>query len=91
MQLGVVNEEAAERARAKGVTVVMNRCPEIEFRRLFDRPRAVGSRPADVRLGGGWLALLRCMRIFDRHTNEVNDGPVFIRFLFLRNGVTSRR
>ncbi len=41
MQLGVVNEEAAERARARGVTVVMNRCPKIEFRRLFDRPRAV--------------------------------------------------
>jgi predicted CoA-binding protein len=41
MQLGVVNEEAAERARPKGVTVVMNRCPKIEFRRLFDRPRAV--------------------------------------------------
>jgi uncharacterized protein len=35
MQLGVVNEEAAERARARGVTVVMNRCPKIEFRRLF--------------------------------------------------------
>ena len=39
MQLGVVNEEAAERARAKGVTVVMNRCPKIEFRRLFERAR----------------------------------------------------
>jgi uncharacterized protein len=35
MQLGVINEEAAERARAKGVTVVMNRCPVIETRRLF--------------------------------------------------------
>lgn len=34
MQLGVVNEEAAERARKRGVTVVMNRCPAIEFRRL---------------------------------------------------------
>jgi uncharacterized protein len=44
MQLGVVNEEAAERARAKGVTVVMNRCPKIEFRRLFDRPREVSGR-----------------------------------------------
>jgi uncharacterized protein len=44
MQLGVVNEEAAERARAKGVTVVMNRCPKIEFRRLFERPREVPSR-----------------------------------------------
>ncbi len=41
MQLGVVNEEAAERARARGVTVVMNRCPKIEFRRLFAPPRAV--------------------------------------------------
>jgi predicted CoA-binding protein len=36
MQLGVIDEEAAKRARAKGVTVVMNRCPKIEFRRLFD-------------------------------------------------------
>jgi len=35
MQLGVINEEAARRARAKGVTVVMNRCPAIELRRLF--------------------------------------------------------
>ncbi len=46
MQLGVVNEEAAERARARGVTVVMNRCPKIEFRRLFDRPREVLGRGA---------------------------------------------
>ena len=46
MQLGVVNEEAAERARARGVTVVMNRCPKIEFRRLFDRPREVSARGA---------------------------------------------
>jgi predicted CoA-binding protein len=35
MQLGIVDEEAAERAQAKGVTVVMNRCPRIEFGRLF--------------------------------------------------------
>lgn len=34
MQLGVINEEAAARARAKGVTVVMNRCPAIEYKRL---------------------------------------------------------
>src|SRR5208337_2876253 len=46
MQLGVVNEETAKRARARGVTVVMNRCPKIEFRRLFDRPREVLGRGA---------------------------------------------
>lgn len=34
MQLGVVNEAAAELARAKGVTVVMNRCPHVETGRL---------------------------------------------------------
>ena len=34
MQLGVINEAAAGRARAKGVSVVMNRCPAIELRRL---------------------------------------------------------
>jgi uncharacterized protein len=35
MQLGVINEEAAARARGRGVSVVMNRCPAIELRRLF--------------------------------------------------------
>ncbi len=34
MQLGVVDHAAAERARARGVQVVMNRCPMIELRRL---------------------------------------------------------
>jgi len=34
MQLGVKDEAAAERARARGVEVVMNRCPKIEWGRL---------------------------------------------------------
>ncbi len=34
-QLGVFNLEAAERAQKAGMTVVMDRCPAIEYRRLF--------------------------------------------------------
>lgn len=34
MQLGVIDEAAAARARAAGLAVVMNRCPAIEWRRL---------------------------------------------------------
>lgn len=34
MQLGVIDREAAERAEAAGLKVVMNRCPKIEIMRL---------------------------------------------------------
>ena len=34
MQLGIRNDEAAARAEAVGIEVVMNRCPKIEFGRL---------------------------------------------------------
>ncbi|MDO5369872.1 CoA-binding protein [Paracoccus sp. (in: a-proteobacteria)] len=37
MQIGVMHEGAAEKARAAGVTVVQNRCPAIDFPRVGAR------------------------------------------------------
>lgn len=42
MQLGIVNEEAAEKARAAGLEVVMDRCIKIEYARLFGGLNTVG-------------------------------------------------
>ncbi len=45
MQLGVVDEQAAARGRAAGMTVVMDRCPVIEDRRIGPfRPCLTGPR-----------------------------------------------
>jgi uncharacterized protein len=35
LQLDVIDQAAAARAQAAGLTVVMDRCPAIEYRRLF--------------------------------------------------------
>lgn len=38
MQLGIINEQAAEMARQAGITVVMNRCMMQEHRKFFPNP-----------------------------------------------------
>ena len=42
MQIGVWHEEAATKARAQGVDVIMNRCPKIEYQRLYGELRMGG-------------------------------------------------
>ncbi|WP_439523844.1 CoA-binding protein [Marivita sp.] len=42
MQIGVEHVEAAARAEARGVDVIMNRCPKIEYQRLFGELRMGG-------------------------------------------------
>ena len=42
MQIGVENDEAAELANTAGKTVIMNRCPKIEYQRLFGELRMGG-------------------------------------------------
>lgn len=42
MQIGVEHPEAAARAEAHGIDVVQNRCPKIEYQRLFGELRMGG-------------------------------------------------
>jgi len=42
MQIGVEHAEAAAQAQARGVTVIQNRCPKIEYQRLFGELRMGG-------------------------------------------------
>ena len=66
MQLGVRNDEAAAKAEAAGLQVVMNRCPKIEYGRLSSeiswigvnsrtlsskRPQSLGKGVQKMRLG----------------------------------------
>ncbi len=63
MQLGVINEEARKRAEAAGLTVIMNRCPKIEYGRLSGEigwygvnRRVIDNRKSAAFNAGGSLA-----------------------------------
>jgi uncharacterized protein len=62
MQLGVINEEARERAEKAGLTAIMNRCPKIEYGRLSGEigwmginRRTIDNRKTDTFGKGGAL------------------------------------
>ncbi len=42
MQLGIIHEEAAQKARDAGLEVVMDRCMKIEYARLFGGLNTIG-------------------------------------------------
>lgn len=42
MQIGVEHADAAAKAEVRGVTVIQNRCPKIEYQRLFGELRMGG-------------------------------------------------
>lgn len=42
MQIGVTHAEAAARAEGEGLTVIQDRCPKIEYQRLFGELRMGG-------------------------------------------------
>ncbi|HWW46240.1 MAG TPA: CoA-binding protein [Xanthobacteraceae bacterium] len=66
MQLGIRHDEAAAKAEAAGLRVVMNRCPKIEYGRLSSEiswmgvnSRTLSSKRAPVPLQGMRLSLNR--------------------------------
>ena len=54
MQINVIDHAAARRAEARGLTVIMNRCPKIEYQRLFGELRMAGINTGIVNSRVDW-------------------------------------
>ena len=87
MQLGARNDEAAAKAEAKGLKVVMNRCPKIEYGRLSSEiswmgvnSRTLSSKRAPMPTQGMRLSLHRTSlgggetKASDRAAKNRNDA-----------------
>jgi hypothetical protein len=88
MQLGVRNDEAAAKAEAAGLKVVMNRCPKIEYARLTSEiqwlgvnSRTLSSKRAPIPTSNMRLSLNRSSvgggttAAADRAAKDKNDVP----------------
>ena len=42
MQIGIKNQRAAKEAKKHDLNVIMNKCPKIEYQRLFGELRVAG-------------------------------------------------
>ncbi|MCC6891092.1 MAG: CoA-binding protein [Hyphomicrobiales bacterium] len=84
MQLGVRNDEAARLAEARGVTVIMNRCPKIEYGRLSAEiawmgvnTRTLSARKAPLPLRGiQRLSLARATIAGGTNADTTRSDPV---------------
>ena len=61
MQIGIKNEMAALKARKKGMSVIMDKCPKIENQRLFGELRVAGFNTGIISSKIDFMANLRIL------------------------------